>query len=71
MIKNKPGVHGDTRNIETEKDAFDLFLPKEIMESITSYTNKAIEARLDQIPPEDIANEKYPPLKDISVACTV
>ena len=65
MIKNKPGVHGDARNTEMERDAFDFFLTKEIMESIVSYTNKRIKARLDQIPPEDIARGKYPHLKDI------
>ena len=67
MIKNNPCVYGDARNTETEKDAFDFFLIKEIMESSVSYANKRIKARLDQIPPEDIASRKYPHSKDIDL----
>ena len=65
VIKNKPGVHGDARNTEKERDAFQIFLTTEMVESIVSYTNKRIQTVLDKIPPEHIESGKYPHLKTI------
>ena len=40
VIKNKPGVHGNARNVATERQAFEVFFTEEMMGNVVTFTNK-------------------------------
>ena len=42
VIKNKPGLTAYARNVENERDAFELFFTNEIVKMLLTHTNKRI-----------------------------
>ena len=65
IISNKPGVTKEFRETETERDAFELFLTKAMIESIVNYTNKRINEILKKVGQEVIQTGKYPHVKTV------
>ena len=63
IISNKPGVTPEFRETETERDAFELFLTKAMIENIVNYTNKRINETLEKVGQEVIQTGKYPHVK--------
>ena len=62
-IKNKPGLTRRSRQAETEKDVFSLFITGNMTHNLVEYTNKRIN-RTISISPEYAANsDKYPYVK--------
>ena len=63
IISNKPGVTPEFCETETERDAFELFLTKAMIENIVNYTNKRINETLEKVGQEVIQTGKYPHVK--------
>ena len=63
IISNKPGETPEFRDTEKERDAFELFLTKAMIENIANYTNKRINKTLEKVGQEVIQTGKYPHVK--------
>ena len=63
IISNKPGVTPEFCESETQRDAFELFLTKAMVENIENYTNKRINKTLEKVGQEVIQTRKYPHVK--------
>ena len=63
IILNKPWVTPEFCETETERDAFELFLTKAMIENIVSHTNKRINETLEKVGQEVIQTGKYPHVK--------
>ena len=63
IISNKPGETPEFRETETERDAFELFLTKAMIENIANYTNKPINKILEKVGQEVTQTGKYPHVK--------
>ena len=59
IILNKPGVTTEFCETETERDGFELFVTKAIIENIVNYTNKLISKTLEKIGQKVIQTGKY------------
>ena len=65
VIKNKPGVHGNSKNIRTEREGFEFYITEAMVQDIVNYTNKRITNTLKLIPEHKNETGKYPYLKTV------
>ena len=63
IIPNKPGVAASFRNTQAERDAFELFFTKAMVEDIVISTNKRIEQTIAVVGEERLASNKYSHVK--------
>ena len=67
VITGQTGIRAKARNVNTEKEAFDLYITPNMLNSVINHTNVKINKLIEKLPDDFNKDFKYPYVRTIDV----